>query len=445
MIYDESSFAGLIEFSKKYSDSLKALNSTTLQLMQSDGIQALKALSLATNQLGALVDPSIFGTFYKIGDSIAKISSANQSVLRSIEAVADKYKELFGIYSSAALTESLKTTIEQVQLSSIAQLCAVYETPMIRDLKGCFVNAQYEYLPDIFNKALQGPTIGAADVAFIKTGSIIPVIDSQLIYPRGLKTSLETLNRSTAENISDNAEIIYDTKNNSFISNDSKINSKGMNIVCAGIEVMGSGELFTEVELIDFISFLSRTPTMGARADVGKRIYDWIDGMYKEKNNMMSFDRDVYYHCRSRKSDSMPYTFDEMLKAPYGLPGAGRFNQVGRAHFYFSNTKNGAEVEVKKHLKRDEVLQTVKIKPVKGAKLLDLSKTLRRGASFLKMIRFPLSDDNNKMPKEYLLPCYVADCCQLIGFDGIKYYGSKEYDNYVSWTDGYFEDAGMCS
>lgn len=59
------------------------------------------------------------------------------------------------------------------------------------------------------------------------------------------------------------------------------------------------------------------------------------------------------------------------------------------------------------------------------------------------MIRFPL-DDENKMPRQYLLPCFVADCCQMIGFDGIKYYGSQEYDNYVSWSDRYFEDIEMC-
>ena len=140
----------------------------------------------------------------------------------------------------------------------------------------------------------------------------------------------------------------------------------------------------------------------------------------------------------------MPFTFDEMMKAPYGLPGAGRFNQVGRPHFYFASTKHGAEVEVKKHLKKDEVLQTVMIRPVKEIRLLDLSQSLQRGVTFLKWMRYPLSEVKNQMPREYLLPCYVADCCQMIGFDGIKYYGSKEYDNYVSWSDGYFADAGMC-
>lgn len=168
-------------------------------------------------------------------------------------------------------------------------------------------------------------------------------------------------------------------------------------------------------------------------------IYDTI-----AKLNIITFDHDIYYHCRSRNSEDAPYTYDEMLKAPYGYPKAGRYNQVGRAHFYFADTRKGAETEVKRHLRKNEVLQTVKIKPKRKIELLDLSGTLQRGTTFLKMIRFPLKDMDNQMPKEYLLPCYVADCCKLIGIEGIKYYGSKEYNNYVSWEDGYFLDAGMC-
>ena len=158
----------------------------------------------------------------------------------------------------------------------------------------------------------------------------------------------------------------------------------------------------------------------------------------------IGFDRELYYHTRSRDVNSMPYTFDEMLKAPHGIPGAGRFNQAGRSHYYFASSQKGAEAEVKKHLKKDQTLQTIMLRPVKAISLLDLSNTLQRGKTFLKMIRYQSVDNSNAMPKEYLLPCFVADCCKKLGVDGIKYYGSKDYDNYVVWYDGYFEDGGMC-
>lgn len=91
----------------------------------------------------------------------------------------------------------------------------------------------------------------------------------------------------------------------------------------------------------------------------------------------------------------------------------------------------------------NDVLQTVKLKPVKGILMLDLSGSLTRGKTFLRYLRFSLSDVNDKMPREYLIPCYVSDCCKEIGFDGIKYYGAKDYSNYVAWNDGYFDYAGM--
>jgi hypothetical protein len=210
------------------------------------------------------------------------------------------------------------------------------------------------------------------------------------------------------------------------------VDLKSMNIVCAGKDVFDSGELFSEVELMNFISYLARTPMVAGLNATGQIIYKWLESMYRKNENSISFDRKTFYHCRSRKAEEMPYTSEEMLRAPFGLSGAGRFNQVGRSHFYFSDTQNGAETEVKKHLKKEEVLQTVMLEPVKSIKLLDLSHTLRRGSTFFRMIKYQVSDANNKMPREYLLPCYVADCCKAIGWEGIKYYGSKEYRNYVT-------------
>ena len=444
MKIDDSAYKGLIEVAKSYNDTLKALNTQTISLMQNDSVkQMLKACSVASNQLVPQMDTAVLGIAKILEKSIPSTKNS-PDIVRSIQGIAYQYKELFGSYDFTPMAESMRVVLEKSQLTSIAQLCLSHETAMIHDTIGCFANARYEYLPDVLNQAMAGSTIGAADVAFLKTGAIIPIIESELKYPRGFKTSVSNLRKSTAEDIADNPHIEYDTRENKFIGSESKVDSKSMNIVCAGIEVFGSDDLFTEVELMNFVSYLSRTPMGGGFNETGIRIHQWLEEIYSRGINIMSFDHELYYHSRSRRGEDAPYTFDEMLKAPYGLPGAGRFNQVGRAHYYFANTRKGAETEVKRHLKKDEVLQTVKIRPKRQITLLDLSGTLQRGASFLKMIRFPLKDFNNKMPKEYLLPCYVADCCQLIGIEGIKYYGSKEYVNYVCWDDGYFTDAGMC-
>ena len=63
----------------------------------------------------------------------------------------------------------------------------------------------------------------------------------------------------------------------------------------------------------------------------------------------------------------------------------------------------------------------------------------KEGSEFLKHLRFPIKDEFGVMKKEYLLPCFVADCCKRIGIDGIKYYGSTKYNNYVTWKDDFYE------
>ena len=45
--------------------------------------------------------------------------------------------------------------------------------------------------------------------------------------------------------------------------------------------------------------------------------------------------------------------------------------------------------------------------------------------------------------REYLIPNFVSDCCKRLEIEGIKYYGGKDYSNYVSWHEGYFEFVKM--
>ena len=43
------------------------------------------------------------------------------------------------------------------------------------------------------------------------------------------------------------------------------------------------------------------------------------------------------------------------------------------------------------------------------------------------------------MNEKMIIPSFVADCCYSNHIHGIKYYGSKEYTNYVTWDDRHFE------
>lgn len=440
---NDSMYSGFIQFAETYSNALKDLNLQTINIMKSESFsRAFKAFQLTKKDIIPLPTLEIAETISK---ATPKLDIMAEQIIQPLQEIAQQYKDLIGSYTFSTLSDTMKKALENAQLTSIMQLMLSYQTEMIHDAIGCFANANYEFLPSVFNTAMRKPIIGAADVAFLKTGSIIPVIESKLDFPKGIKTSLKELNCSSAEDIADNDDINYDTKTHEFITSNAAESSTSMNIILAGKAILDpDGDMFSEVELMDFVSFLSKTPMLGTSVHTGKKILTWIKNLFEKKNNMIDFDRELYFHSRSREKSAMPYTYEQMLSAPYGCPSAGRFNHVGRSHFYFANTQEGAETEVRKHLKSEQIIQTVKIKPIQTIQILDLSNTLQRGKTFLKMIRYPL-DDDNKMPRQYLLPCFVADCCQMIGFNGIKYYGSQEYDNYVSWSHHYFEFAGMCS
>ena len=110
-----------------------------------------------------------------------------------------------------------------------------------------------------------------------------------------------------------------------------------------------------------------------------------------------------------------------------------------QSHYYFSDMEKGAVLEVRKHTK-DTRVQIAKLYPNKSIRMIDLSEEITTKNKFLEYCRFkPSQEHYTNLKREYLLPCYVAGCCERHGIEGIKYYGSKEYKNYVSWNDGYFD------
>lgn len=422
-------YTPLPDFSKELTAALKATNSQMMNYLAS---------SIKMNEL--------FSASRVIENTVLK-SNLTSRVQQSFKALTNSYTQLFNTYDIGhTISETFRTSFADLQVSTMLQLSQSIQTSMVRELSAFLVNAQYERLVETLNQTMSQSYIEAPDVAFIKTSKLVHTLRDALIYPKGFYSSLRSLNTSTAESIAESEEIEYDTKKNRFISKSGETNSNGLNVISSGKEILtlSSSERFTEAELIDFLTFLSETPTLALSAETGKKIFAFLRELFFSGEKTIGFDKDTYYHCRSHKCSDIPFTYADMLRAPNGLPWAGRYNHVGQSNYYFADSQNGSETEIKKHQSKNEVLQTVILHPQKEIKLLDLSGTLARGATFLRYIRFGLSDITNRMPREYLIPCFVSDCCRQIGFEGIKYYGSKEYNNYVTWNDGYFTFGGMC-
>lgn len=411
-----------VKFAEENRDTLANLNRKAIK-----AIEPLNALSISVSSID-------------LGNSQKQVEEKLNSLSNAYTALMKETKQISNI------NEMIGKKLSDLHLETLQQLAKSYPTKMISNLSTCFANAKYGELGTIINESVTSGTIYAPDISFIKTSPLIQIFGDEIEYPRGLKSSLNVLNKTTAADVATNVSLKYDVKENLFVSLKGEVDSKGLNVVCAGRDVLNTvgDELFTDNELVDFISYLSNTPMMGPESVTGKKIQKLIKELFERTSHTISFDESVYFHCRAHNQDEMHFTYDKMLKAPSGLPWAGRYNNVGQSHYYFSNTREGAETEVRGHITKDKVLQTIRLIPKKSIVMLDLSETLARGKTFLKYLRYKVSDVNDKMPREYLIPCFVANCCKGIGFEGIKYHGSKKYSNYVVWDDGYFKYGGMC-
>lgn len=344
-------------------------------------------------------------------------------------------------FDSINMSTKVLSDVLSTNYSYLAAIESLKITPMLDSIRNAIINTNYFECFSVINETLRANYLDIADMSFIKNTDLINSKDTNIKYPIGFKSAIRNLNVSTLNQISDSNDFVFEMKTSSFIdrnNEEAKATSNGMNVLCSGVKIFNAlePEYITEVELINFMSLLQDRPTQVMLDKVGIKIKDII----ANKTSQIDFDCDQYYHSRAfEENQERPFTADEMVKAPSGVTGPGRYNHPGQAYYYFSNKQKGAESEVRLHNKGRKI-QTSVVAKNKPIHMIDLSGEVKSANTFLKYIRFPAT---GKIPKEYLLPCFVSDCCRDLGIEGIKYYGSQEYSNYVVWNDGYFKFVKM--
>ena len=343
--------------------------------------------------------------------------------------------------SRLQLEPSVLSGMFEPMLKNFALIEKSAATDMLMQFREGLLGAQYELCFDAITRTLSNNIIEAANMAFLKTSNIL-LWDSPLSsIATGVRSVLPDFTMYSASRLSKNVDISFNFTTRRFFDekkpeNDSTISE--MNHICATADMLETTTEeridIEETELINFMSFLSDTPTRGSTHPVGQMIDHIVDTW----NHMVGFEQDRYYHARARKADQAPYPQNEMLIAPAGITNAGRYNFTGQAFYYFADTVDGAKSEVKKHCGKDALIQIAEMKPYKPINMLDLSGEWKN-RRFLKYLRFSVSDFNQRMPREYLIPCFISDCCRIRHIEGIKYSGSKEYNNYVCWNTGFFD------
>ncbi len=359
---------------------------------------------------------------------LAEMGAKYRETINSV--VPQQVETLKGLELS--LNRELLTNTLTLQMEAITSALQCVQTEAISSLLKSFNQASWMSGMDEFINSIETKSFTqAANLALLcKTDGLDRFLREG--YPIGMKTFIKSVHKRTADRLALNENIEVSYKKKIFRSahnTDCGLNVVGMNIVASSTELF---EELKEEELIEFIDVLANEYAFASEHPVGKTIWRII----REWDNFIDFDREYYYHGRAKKENGCPYTRDEMGKAPNEVVGYGRFNHMKQSHYYFTDTENGARAEIKIHNHNAEV-QVARLKPKRSIKMIDLSGEITNKNKFLECIRYTASESIK--PNEYLLPEYLTTCCKKAGIEGIKYYGSREYKNYVCWDEGYFD------
>lgn len=384
-------------------------------------------------------------------DSIKSITAGVR--LDSIRAVLDSINSS-GWLSSYRTSEVMKVVSAQQEL--LAACTASLQTPAIRDMADRFASKDYFGVYESLASSLSGLTVRGPDIALL--GNVGGLVDSLGDFgyggsiPRGTKTFVKNLSKVSLERLSVSEDVSVDIRGKRLLAADAETDPGPCNcvgddsgVVSASVRsfnVLTSSLSFleglTEVDMMKLQQLCSDDPAFARDCKAGRLIWETV----RDWRDAISFDRPVYYHARLKPAGTASYLKDDMVKAPRLLVKAGRFNGPQKAYYYFSDTEHGAMQEIGKHGSGDEA-QVAEIEGGRDVRLIDLSGVGRGTNYFLKHLRFPFTNTDQVIPPEYLVPNFVAQCCRHAGIDGIKYYGSKTYSNYVVWDDGLFRIVSM--
>jgi hypothetical protein len=182
-------------------------------------------------------------------------------------------------------------------------------------------------------------------------------------------------------------------------------------------------ETISTEDCIDFINYLSKYPMLGYKNEIGKKIFDAI----KAKGSI-EIKEIKLFRIRKPYNISRAYVEEEMYKGPFLKTDVGRFSNHGINYVYFSENLEMAKSEAcisgeSKYTYIEVVLSSPK-------NVFDISNI---GIPLFSHCYKKKDEIKDKMIINYMIPNYIANCCNELHFDGIKYLSTRDLsiNNYV--------------
>lgn len=170
---------------------------------------------------------------------------------------------------------------------------------------------------------------------------------------------------------------------------------------------------------IKFVSHIVEYPYLAFQDEVGVLIFDEIKRMSAESLLVIPKNTKLYRAKLWDEKRTFDYVLLEMWQAPHGIPEIGRFNPHGISYLYMTESEDVAREELKTRGKCTILEAQIK----NAVHVLDMTKN--------KCTIFDLCNKRKStstvLPSEYLLPNYIAQCCNyldsfgIVKIDGLKY------------------------
>jgi hypothetical protein len=388
------------------------VNTTQYLKIQNNYISSINNINIDLKKLAPRIDPKIRflsdSAFNDIALSIEAVQR-NDELMSGLKSMLDIQFDSLNKINFFIMTDELKALEDSLQSNHL-----------ISGLKE-FSNS--------FNKL----KIEVNNLAFIKFGLI-----NKIKFPTGIKSLINDMNIGTAKKLSRDDKIIYNSKDQEFYTeeNDGGSTILELNVISPSIDILSNIELS---DLINFMNELNSNLLFANRHLVAQKIEECVANWHP----IISLKQLDYFHGRVINEDACPYTNAELAKAPVNVTLNGRFNYPGQSFYYFSDALKGVIQELKKHYQNIENIQYIRFCPIveNPTRFVDLSINTENGKNkFLEYCRFPIDAlVPNTLYKEYLIPMFFANTCKNHHIDGIQYYGSKEYTNFVTWNDSHFK------
>lgn len=186
--------------------------------------------------------------------------------------------------------------------------------------------------------------------------------------------------------------------------------------------------VITADECFDFMNYLSKYPMLGYKSEIGFKIFNSLLGVNEiEINNIRMFRIKRPYNI------SRPYVEDELFKGPYLKTDQGRFSNTGLNYIYFSENLETAKDETNVEENKPYTFIEVELKEKK--RMYDISNI---GIPLFNACHKKSDNNTDKMEINYLIPNFIANCINSLGYDGIKYLSAKDLriSNYVFFDIG---------